>query len=387
MFIVRSEKLKKIRVLHFELSDSVGGIESFLLNVYKNIDRNKYQFDFVTTANKPAFGKQLKELGGKIYKVPPYKNIIQYSQSITKIIKKGYDIVHIHKNSAANILPIIICHKFDGVKIITHSHNTAPSSGRISIFLHYINKSILFNYANFRLACSTEAGEWLYGNNKTSNFEVIRNGIMTEKYKFNEKIYINMREKLGIPENAIVIGHVGRFSAQKNHNQLIDIFNVLKNKCSNTYLLLIGDGELSGTIKLKVKELNLCDRVLFLGTRNDVAELMLCMDAFLLPSIYEGLPIVGVEAQAAGLPLFCSDTVSPEIEISDSIHWFSLKDDFSELCDIIIDTISKEKKNREDIRIRRNTQVKDRGYDINKTIRRLMQIYEKLRSSDYAMFK
>ena len=175
-------------------------------------------------------------------------------------------------------------------------------------------------YANLQLACSKEAGEWLFGN---TQFIVLNNGIDVSKYVFNQNIREEYRKILGFSDE-LVLGHVGRFSNQKNHNFLIDIFYEIIKINKKSKLILIGTGELENEIKEKVESLSLKEKVIFLGARADVNKIMQAMDVFILPSLFEGLPVVGVEAQASGLPCIISDTVSKDVKITDSVLQISL---------------------------------------------------------------
>ncbi|WP_276888335.1 glycosyltransferase family 1 protein [Faecalibaculum rodentium] len=360
-----------VRVIHFQLDSNIGGIETFLLNVYKKIDRNKYHFDFITQSANPAFAKEFKKLGANIYQISSPKKLLSYIRDINQVFDNNYDVIHFHKNSAANIIPIILATKKNLSKIVIHSHNTAPSVLGITSYLHKVNRHYLVNHANYRIACSDLAGKWLFGSKE--KYEVIPNGIDINKFKFNNSIRNGMRRSIGIPEDAFVIGHIGRFSSQKNQDFLVKIFHKIKEIRDISVLILIGDGELRGEVEKEVVSLGLEDSVLFLGTRTDIPELLSTMDVFLMPSIYEGLPIVGVEAQASGLSLYLSDTISRELVLSDSVNWFSLDSNPSDIAKIIArDQIN------ETIRKQRWLQVVSSGYDIEQTVFKMSDIYDSL---------
>lgn len=360
---------RKIKVLHLELDEHLGGIESFLYNLYNEIDRNKVQFDFISRYDNPAMGSELRKLGSKIFTVSPYRKPLKYMSDLDHVIKTGgYDVIHIHKNSAAVILPFLVARKYKSIQKFVHSHNTKPSIGGISTILHIVNKSFLWKNADRYFACSDAAGKWLYGNNK--NFVVIRNGINTEKYVFSEEQRVKKRRELNISQDTFVIGNVGRFSEQKNQKRLIDIFAEFQKQDTTVVLLLVGEGKLKQKIEdySKKKQIN---NVQFLGVRKDVPELMMAMDAFVMPSLYEGLPIVAIEAQAAGLDLYLSDTISPETEISNSVSWFSL----NETNQNIAKNIKREKSNGS-VRKERNNEVRNQNYDVKQTATALLNLYE-----------
>lgn len=363
--------MKKLKVLHFELDKNLGGIETFVLNLYSQIDREKVQFEFVTTTDEPALGEQLKKLGGIIHKVSPYKKLNNYKKDIEALLDNDYDIVHIHKNSAANTVPLVLSKKHKVPVIIVHSHNTSPSVGKASMLLHKLNKGYLNKTAKYRFACSSEAGRWLFGEN---SYEVMANGILTKRFMFDQSKRAVKRQELGIPSNALVFGHVGRFTAQKNHQLLIDIFKEIHIKRPESLLLLTGTGELEDDIKRKAVSMGLEESVLFLGVKSDIPELLMCMDAFLMPSLYEGLPIVGIEAQAAGLPIFLSNTISSETELTDGVTWFSIEEPASKIADIILNSGKLDA--AADKRIDRNRQIVEKGYDISVTAKKILDYYE-----------
>lgn len=310
-----SKTMKRIRVLHSELNGELGGIESFLYNVYRFIDKEKVEFDFLTISDTPAYGDKFKKMGSTVYKVPKHINFLGYYFAIDKILREGnYDIVHIHKNSAIDILILKVLQRFPNIKVVVHSHNTFPSVGGKLEKLHKFNRKYLYDNADYRLACSDNAGKWMYGNGA---FEIIKNGIDTKGFRFCTEYGEEIRAMYGIPMNAFVIGHVGRFTNQKNHSKLIDIFAAIKERKSDAYLLLLGGGELQDTIKSKVEKLNLCDSVIFCGVRTDVNKYLCAMDAFVFPSTWEGLGIVAIEAQASGLECYLSRELPKEVEVTD----------------------------------------------------------------------
>lgn len=360
--------MEKIRVLHLELDEHLGGIESFLYNLYSQIDRNAVEFDFITRADNPAKGVELSELEAHIYKISPYNHPFKYMKDLNRVISKGnYDVIHIHKNSAAVVLPFLITKRYKNIRVFVHSHNTQSSVGGAASFLHKINKSFLYKNADIHLACSKVAGEWLYGKRK---YKILKNGIITAKYYYDNEQRKAKRQELGILEDAVVLGNVGRFTSQKNQRRLVEIFNKYKKIYPNSWLLLVGDGELKTDVKNYVKQLKI-DNVIFTGVRKDIPALMMAMDCFVMPSLYEGLPIVGVEAQATGLKMVVADTVSKEIEISSLVTWFSLKDTNEKITEIIKKTI--------DTTYNRNNgvnEVKKSGFDMNNTSKILLEMYQ-----------
>ena len=188
--------MKRIRVLHSELNGELGGIESFLYNVYRFIDKEKVEFDFLTISDTPAYGDKFKKMGSTVYKVPKHINFLGYYFAIDKILREGnYDIVHIHKNSAIDILILKVLQRFPNIKVVVHSHNTFPSVGGKLEKLHKFNRKYLYDNADYRLACSDNAGKWMYGNGA---FEIIKNGIDTKGFRFCTEYGEEIRAMYGI---------------------------------------------------------------------------------------------------------------------------------------------------------------------------------------------
>ena len=318
--------MEPIRILQIGMHDKIGGVETFLMNYYRNIDRKKVQFDFINMFDKLCFEDEIKKLGGNVYKVSNVKKRpIKYYNDIRKIIRENdYKIVHINMLSMANIVPILAAHK-EGVKhIILHSHNTGTPSVLIKKILDRLNKNVAIKNATDFFACSKLAGEWLYGDR--TNFEVISNAIEPEKFKYDEKTRKLIRKKLGVEEN-FVIGHVGRFSEQKNHEFLINMFSKFAKTCPNSRLLLIGEGELKNKIENLVKKLEISNQVILLEPKSNIQDYYQAMDVFVLPSKFEGLGIVLVEAQANGLQCICSNVVPDEVKIINTLEKVPLKID------------------------------------------------------------
>lgn len=322
-----SEK-QPIRVLQIMGIVCGGGVESVIMNYYRNIDRTKVQFDFVIDGyEKSLLDDEILSLGGKVYKIEPYsRNIFKYIYQIYRIVKdNNYEIVHSNMNTLAVFS--LFAAWLAGAKIrILHNHSTAVKSEKLRSAMKYILRPFAPIFANRYMACSVLAGEWMYGKKKmqSGKVKVLNNAIDVDKFAYNPEIRKRLRRELNIDRDTLVIGHVGRFMYQKNHDFLIDIFKELHKERKNSLLLLIGDGLLRQTIEEKVRNYNLQDSVKFLGLRKDVKDLYNVIDVFVLPSWYEGLPVVSVEAQANGLPCFVSDKVSKECNLSGSMNFIGL---------------------------------------------------------------
>lgn len=358
--------MKQIRVLQIGMHDKIGGIETFLMTYYRNIDRKILQFDFINMYDKLCFQEEIEKMGGKVYQITNVKkNPYKYYVELRNIIKKNnYKIVHINMLSMANILPIIAAYK-EGVKhIILHSHNTGTPKGILRKILDKINKKMAIKYATDYFACSKLAGDWLYG--KKNQFEVINNAIEIEKFKYNDITRKKIREELEIGKN-IVIGHVGRFCEQKNHKFLIEVFNELVKIKPNYKLLLIGEGKLKQKIVEQIKKLGIEEKVVILPPKRDIQDYYQAMDIFTLPSKFEGLGIVLVEAQANGLQCICSDVVPNEVKVINTLQRIPLKKD--EWLKALVNA-----KNR----VNNNTvskNLKMKNYDITIEAKKLMNRY------------
>ena len=314
---MKTKMVKPIKILQILPSLSRGGgIQNVVVNWYRNIDKTKIQFDFLFYKETSiTYEKEIKNLGGICYKLPPpsfFKPWIFIKAVKDFFQKHRYDIIHSHLISLSLIFYPIA--KFYGVKeIIQHSHATKWSDkflkGLINRFVFFLVKPFITKY----FACSDLAGKFLF----KKNYIVINNGIDTEKFKFNQEVRNKIRKELNIA-NKFVISNIGRFEIQKNYTFLIKVFNEIYMQDNNTILLLVGDGSLKKQIEQQVQILNLTNNVIFLGIRKDIANIYQIIDILVMPSFYEGLPVVGVEAQTAGLPCIFADTISKDVLICNS---------------------------------------------------------------------
>lgn len=269
-----------------------GGVESVVMNYYRNIDKSKVQFHFICDEDSTDIPyDEIEKLGGKVIVVPPYQKLFKYQKELYKIFKENnYKIVHSHIN-ALSVFPLRIAKKA-GVPIrIAHSHSTSNKKEWKKNLIKDVLRPFSKIYANQFFACTEHAGKWLFGKKvlERKELNVINNAIDLKKFEFNEKIREDLRKELGIKEDTIVIGHIGRFMRQKNHEFLIDVFNELYKKNQNTVLILIGQGPLLNEIKQKARNLNIEDKIKFIGQITDVERYYNIMDVFVFPSIYEGL--------------------------------------------------------------------------------------------------
>ena len=313
-----------VRVLHCVVGMNYGGYETFIMNVYRNIDRTKVQFDFLTSL-PGVFDEEIKELGGRIYRIPFITKVgpFAYQHHLNKFFKQHpeYTIVHSHMDKFSG--STMKAAKKAGVKTrIAHSHNTRNEGGLAYQLVKDFYGTLIAPNCNNRFACSQEAADWMFGD-KSKEAVVVYNGIEVEKYFPNEEKRSEIRKSLGI-ENNFVVGHVGRFVHQKNHDFITEVFKEIKIKRPDAKLLLIGTGELEEEIKEKVKAMGLENDVIFYGTTNKVNEVMQAMDTFIVPSHHEGLGIVLIEAQSAGLYCTASSVVPKLAKVSENIQFISL---------------------------------------------------------------
>jgi capsular polysaccharide biosynthesis proteinCps4H len=360
-----------VKVLQVVATMNMGGIENFLMNLYKSIDREKVQFDFLILNNENnIFEKEIEELGGKVFKIESIKKA-GYSKFLKNLKyffkeKTEYKVIHSHYNIMNGIVLYSSLNNMANVRI-SHSHSTSTGFSLLKNIFLYFSRILLEKSQAKKFACSNAAGIWLYG--KNSDFNIIYNGIDASRYKYNYVIRENKREELQLSKKDIIVGHIGSFRKVKNHDFIIEIFSELSKKDKNYKLILVGDGELKKEIELKVDKKELRKNIIFLGIRKDIAELLQLFDIFLFPSLYEGLPISLVEAQTSGLKCFISENITKEIDLGlDLLEFISLKKSALEWANII-----EEKKNY--IRRSRLEVIQEKGYDIKKTSKDLVEVY------------
>ena len=349
-----------------------GGVEAVTINYYRNIDKNKVQLDFICdedSTNIPY--EEIERMGGKVIIIPSYSKPFKYHKALKRILKEGnYKIIHSNINTLSVFS--LFAAKCAGVPVrIAHSHSTTNKKEKKKNLMKQVLRPFSKVFATDYMCCSELAGRWLFGNKEydKGNVYLLNNAIDLNKFKYNESLRKKKRKELGIKDDTLVIGHIGRFVAQKNHDFLIDIFNEIHKKNNNSILLLAGQGPLMEDIKNKVKELNLDDNVKFLGQRNDANELYQAFDVFLLPSLYEGLPVVGVEAQASGLLCYLSDDMTKETKVLDITKFMSLNKMPEEWADNILDDVKKYK------RIDTSKEMTAKNFNIKEEAKKLEEYY------------
>ena len=298
-----------------------GGIEAVVMNYYRHIDHEQIQFDFYF-AEGSTFPQreELERLGAGIYPIPAYSHPLAYHKALYSAFREhGYKVVHAHL-STMSVFALFAAWRAGVPVRICHNHSTAHWGEGKKTLLKYLLRPFNKLFATDWCACGEKAGRWMYGDRafEKGKVHVMPNAIDTEKFAFDPAVRVQLRQELGIPLEAFVVGHVGRFTYAKNHEFLVQVFASLKQQCPDAKLLLVGEGELEQQIRDKVAELGLQRDVIFTGARSDVAKLYSAMDVFCLPSRYEGFGLVALEAQANGLPVLLSKAVPEEVAVTNS---------------------------------------------------------------------
>lgn len=349
-----------------------GGVEAVVMNYYRNIDHKRIQFDFICdddSTNIPY--EEIEKLGGKVILIPPYQKVFKYQRELRKVLKQGnYKIVHSHINTLS-VFPLYAAKKVGMPVRIAHSHSTTNKKERMRNILKQILRPLAKLFATHYYACTEHAGRWLFGNRSFDNGKVyvMNNAIDLDKFKYDKKIRDKKRKELGISDDTLVVGHIGRFMKQKNHTFLIDIFKDIHKKNENSILVLVGQGPLQEEIRAKVRELGLDKVVKFLGQRDDVNELYQALDAFILPSLYEGLGLVLIEAECAGVPCVASEEVPLIAKVTDNLEFVSLDDSVQVWSDTTFKLLNNYK--RKDY----SKEVRNSGYDIKEEAKKLEKNY------------
>ena len=291
------------------------GVEAVVMNYYRHVDRTKVQFDLIVCEGSHFVPRdEVEALGGRVFMVPPYSHVVEFQNELQRLFRQEqWKIVHSHIN-ALSVFPLRAAKKAGIPVRIAHSHSTSGKGEYAKNAVKALLKTQANRYPTERFACSRFAGEWLFG--KGADFEVVYNAIDLRRFSFNAEARAKARADLGLVGGQFAVGHVGRFMAQKNHAFLIDAFEQVARRREDAVLLLVGTGEAEACVESSVAERGLTDRVRFLGQRTDMPDMYAAFDAFVLPSLYEGLCLVGVEAQRSGLPCLLSDAITREVDVT-----------------------------------------------------------------------
>ena len=372
-----------LRVLHSVSNMARAGIETMLMNYYREIDRDQIQFDFL--ANKPVPGEydeEIRSMGGRVF-VSPGLNPLhfpRYRRYVADLLRENPDIRIVHAHNEAMGYYALQSAKDAGIRVrIAHAHNTKIIRD-YKYPLKLVCKQLLPGAATDYWSCGRDAGIYYYGEKRwnASGF-ILRNAIDVPRFGFQQEARERKRQQLGL-QDCVVIGHVGRFNVQKNHTRLLDIFAEIAKKIPEARLVLIGTGELEQAVKEKARAIGIQDKTLIPGQTADVSDWYQAMDCFVLPSLFEGLPVVGIEAQAAGLPCIFSDKVTDEVLLSPEARRISLQADDEEWAAEIMAAVRRPDADR--------TQgmaiVRDAGYDIHTEAQKLQERYLEMAARAYS---
>ncbi|WP_096435066.1 glycosyltransferase family 1 protein [Alteribacter populi] len=352
-----------IRVLHVVVNMNRGGAETLLMNLYRNVDRSKVQFDFLT-CKKGVFDDEIIQLGGIIHRIPYISESghFGFKKALQRFFESHseYRIVHSHLDKMSGI--VLNTAKESNIPIrIAHSHNT-NSEGKTAAKLYkwYIGNYILKS-ATHLLACSNAAAKWLF-KNEIGRVQVLKNGIESDNFTYSQDQRKKIRGELELKKDDFVIGHVGRFNHQKNHDFLIDVFAQINQAIPQSKLILVGDGQLREKMEKKILKLNLNKQVFVIGVRSDISQLLQGFDLFMFPSLHEGLPVTLIEAQAAGLPCVVSDVITKEVDMEVNLVEFVSITNKAQWIDKVIEIAEGPLR-----RVEAKSNLSKKGYDIKNT--------------------
>lgn len=363
--------MKTIRVLHVIGIMNRGGAETMIMNLYRNIDRSKVQFDFVeNTQEKGIYEKEILSLGGRVFHCPKFNgNVFSYMKWWNTFFdehKDEYAFVHGHIGSTAAMY--LLSAKKHGIKTIAHSHSTYTKSFNLKQIEYKILSYPTRYISDYCFACSKAAGISRYG--KNVSFYIVKNSIDTKSFRYDSKLRDSVRNELGIERDISVFGHIGRFTYEKNHSFILKVFKTISTY-RKAILLLVGDGPLRTEIEKEAENSGIINQVKFLGVREDVPALLSCMDLMIFPSLYEGLPVTLIEAQCSGLRCLISNRVSDECVLTDDlITYMSLDNSVEEWAEKAISLCNYE-------RYSHTEKIIEAGFDIKENAGWLQEFYLK----------
>ena len=371
------------RILHIKYILSYDGATLVEYNFAKTL-KDKYVFDWLVFEKEGNDRADIfEELGGKVYifdherRKNKILNRITELKDLRKFFREHpYDIVHIDTDTL-RMDGVLYCAKKEGVKRrVIHSHNAKLEKIKKGLdqfaFVRNFRRRLIAKWATDYLACSKLAAEWMFPRKlvEDGKYLLVKNGIDGQRFLFDEDIRRDVRLELGLSDDQKLIGHIGRFSEQKNHAFLVNMFKIASDKDPNLRLLLIGNGELRDEIISKINEYGIADKVTHISSTDKAANYLFAMDVFILPSLYEGLPLTSLEAQASGLPTLMSDTITTEAKITSLAEYLPI-DDPNVWADKLISTEKKDKNER----INANIELKESGFEINDAAETLAKIY------------
>ncbi len=358
------KQLKKVLVILPNLR-VCNGVASYMMNYYKNLDHAQIKMDFALISDIPSpYYDDIKKNGDKVIILPSIKNIFAYNRFVRKTISEnGYDIIH--SNVANNSVFVMKAAKKAGVKSrILHSHATQSSDIKWKKFCNDMLTPLALKRSNIYFACSKLAGDFLFGERE---YTVIKNALDIDRFKINTELGTRLKKEMGL-ENKFVIGTVGRLAYQKNPFFAMDIFSELLKSAPDAMYLWVGSGPLDDKARAYAREKGIDRNMIFTGNRDDVEQLYQAMDVFFLPSLYEGLPVVGIEAQACGLPMVTSDTITRELKVTNNVDFLSLSAPLSQWAECLYKYKDFERTDTHPLIIKN-------GYEIKDAAKKLQDLY------------
>lgn len=366
------------RVLQLFARLGKGGIETLVMNLYEAMDRSRVQFDFLLNIPGGEYEQRARAMGARIFYIPQrHEGVAASHKALVAFFRehaRDYCAIHQHVSSLTAIVPQYYARKYHIPVRILHSHNSMISptlpARHIHMLLHRMAKPFVRLLATNYLGCSDKALDWLYSHTGVRRQAVmVNNGIPVARFTYSPEVRAAVRRELGIHDDALVVGHTGSFTVAKNHAFLLDVFAEVVKTRPDAVLLLVGDGPLRGSIEDKIRRLGLTERVRLAGIRDDVNRLLQAVDVQLMPSLYEGLPVSLVEAQASGLPLVISDTISRDTAITPSVVFLPLSAPASAWAARVVEAARDHRRGDTSQYIRRA------GFDIADTAEKLLNIY------------
>lgn len=355
------------RMLIYGMTNNVGGVETFIHTIYL-LFKEEYKIDFLVVDQMIPYEEEFVQGGSSVYKITPrYKNVIKFKKETESIFKNNsYDVLWFNKTTLSSIDCIKSARRNGVKKIICHSHASQNLGTSFTLMMHKFHQRQLPQYVDYKFACSVDAAKWFYGEN-IEDVTIIKNAVDVKKYLPNEKKIKEEKKNLQLG-NEFVIGHIGRFSMEKNHKFLIDVFEKVTKKVSS-HLILCGDGPLFEETKEYAREKAIQDKISFLGICSDIPDILQAIDVIVFPSLHEGLPFVLVEAQAAGIPCIVSSGVSEEVKLTDIVEFVSLEEDVEKWAELVL-------KYREYIKISKEKELSQRGYTLESVRTEIIKVLE-----------
>lgn len=350
---------------------NAGGAETFLMKIYRNIDRTQFQFDFcINVSEKCFYEDEIFSMGGKIYRIPcKSEGLKKFTKQLGAIIKDNrYEYVIRITSNAMGFFDLKIAKKAGARVCCARSSNSSDGASLKSKIVHRIGRMMYQRYVDISIAPSDLAAKYTFGEKAYSSgsVSILHNAVDLGIFHFDEKCRNDVRIEFGMPSDAVIIGHIGRFMEQKNHMFLTDVFKCIHDVVPNARLLLVGTGSLKDDLEKKVQSMGIGEYVIFAGVRFDIPRLLSAMDVFVMPSLFEGMPNAVIEAQATGLPCVIADTITREANITGLVRYLPL-DNPQMWAERVLDSISEQ-------RVDTKQTFVERGYDIESTVRNFVKL-------------